>query len=102
MCSSAARKPFKVSLICRSSSVVTLLGSQQTNGKRALEGSVASRGYEVACARVGGMGVWLQGLMLRHCAWEQEWIKDKCVSERVSMCERCVCPNLFICCTGGL
>lgn len=28
--------------------------------------------------------------------------KTKCVSERVSMCERCVCPNLFICCTGGL
>lgn len=26
--------------------------------------------------------------------------ETKCVSERVSMCERCVCPNLFICCTG--
>lgn len=23
------------------------------------------------------------------------------MSVRVSMCERCVCPNLFICCTGG-
>lgn len=27
--------------------------------------------------------------------------KRKYISERVSMCERCVCPNLFICCTGG-
>ena len=26
--------------------------------------------------------------------------KRQNVSERVSMCERCVCPNLFICCTG--
>ena len=52
ICRSAARKPLKVSFICRSSRVVTLLGSQLTNGKGALKGSVARRGCEVACVRV--------------------------------------------------
>lgn len=75
------------------------IGFRRTNGKRALEGSVARKGSEVAC-RGGGNGN--PGCRPRSTE-EQEWIKKKktkCVSERVSMCERCVCPNLFICCTG--
>lgn len=71
------------------------MGSPQANGKGGLEGSVVRGGSEVACIGGGGggvigrggekrMGVWLQGLMFRHCACEQEWIKDKCVSESES------------------
>lgn len=97
MCSSAAnRKPLKDSVICRSSRGVTLLGFQWTNGNGALEGSVVKRGSEVASSRGKrkGMEVWHHCLMFRHFAWEQEWIKDDYVSERVSMCERCL-PQLF-------
>lgn len=70
---SAAQQPTgslsKDSVICRSSRGVTLLGSQRTNGKGALEGSVVRRGSEVVCVkgRRKGMGVWQQGLMFRNC-----------------------------------
>lgn len=57
-----------------------LLGSQWTNEKGALEGSVVRRGSEVACAKRGarvgggrkGSGVWQLCLMFRHCASDKK------------------------------
>lgn len=65
-------------------------------------GGVCCENWEVRFACMKGGRVAAGPDIFRHCAWEQEWIKkDEYVRVRVSMCERCVCPNLFICCTGG-
>lgn len=59
------------------------------------------RGREVRLHVVGeGTGILAAGLGARSPRSKNGLKKTKCVSERVSMCERCVCPNLFICCTG--
>lgn len=80
ICSSADnRKPLKDSVICKSGRGVTLLGSQRTNGKGALEGSVVRWGSEVACVRGWKEKEWEFGSRAScfDTAWEKEWIKDK-------------------------
>lgn len=47
-------------------------------------------------------GTLQQRLRYGHGSGKSGRPQTKCVSESVSMCARCVCPNLFICCTGGL
>lgn len=45
------------------------------------------------------MRVWLPDVLTLY--EEREWRKDDCVSEKEKACVKDVCPNLFICCTGG-
>lgn len=108
-CSAASRKRLRGSVICRSARGVTRLGFAADQWEVSfLRGSVA-RKRKWGCIAgnawgVGGRldaGILQQRLRYGHGSGESGQ-QTKCVSESVSMCARCVCPNLFICCTGGL
>lgn len=120
-CSAASRKRLRGSVICRSSGGALRLGFAVDQWAVSFVGGVLRvKGSEVALlrmqgegrlgGRIGGQGLGAGGRTLEPCSrgWgmDMDWGKAEDrrqnVSESVSMCARCVCPNLFICCTGGL